>query len=188
MKSYKKNFNPMKYLKSTLFFLPVIIFLFISITFYFALKFNNSNEIPSNLIKKIAPKIELTTLGGKAVPSSLDLITPEIKFVNFWASWCTPCRAEHPMLKKLAELNYSVIGINYKDDPEKALSFLDNLGDPYTKVGADLSGRNGLEWGLYGVPETFAIDQNGKILFRHAGPITSTIFENKFKSIMNRNP
>ena len=169
----------MKYLKRTLFFLPVIIFLFVILTFYFALKFNNSDEIPSNLIKKIAPKIELTPLSDKALPSSLDLIAPEIKFVNFWASWCAPCRAEHPMLKKIAELNFSVIGVNYKDDPEKALAFLDELGDPYTKVGADLSGRNGLNWGLYGVPETFIIDESGKILLRHAGPITTTIFENK---------
>ena len=178
----------MKYLKRTLFFLPVIIFLFVILTFYFALKFNNSDEIPSNLIKKIAPKIELTPLDNKVVPSSLDLIAPEIKFVNFWASWCAPCRAEHPMLKKIAELNYSVIGVNYKDDPEKALAFLDELGDPYTKVGADLSGRNGLNWGLYGVPETFIIDESGKILLRHAGPITATIFENKLKPKLNQKP
>ena len=178
----------MKYLKRTLFFLPVIIFLFVILTFYFALKFNNSDEIPSNLIKKIAPKIELTPLDDKALPSSLDLIAPEIKFVNFWASWCAPCRAEHPMLKKIAELNFSVIGVNYKDDPEKALAFLDELGDPYTKVGADLSGRNGLNWGLYGVPETFIIDESGKILLRHAGPITTTIFENKLKPKLNQKP
>jgi len=178
----------MKYLKRTLFFLPVIIFLFVILTFYFALKFNNSDEIPSNLIKKIAPKIELTPLSDKALPSSLDLIAPEIKFVNFWASWCAPCRAEHPMLKKIAELNFSVIGVNYKDDPEKALAFLDELGDPYTKVGADLSGRNGLNWGLYGVPETFIIDESGKILLRHAGPITTTIFENKLKPKLNQKP
>ena len=177
----------MKYLKRTLFFLPVIIFLFVTITFYFALKFNNSDEIPSNLIKKFAPKIELTPLGKKPLPSSLDLITPKIKFVNFWASWCAPCRAEHPMLQKLADLNYSVIGINYKDTSDKALTFLEELGDPYAKVGADLSGRNGLDWGLYGVPETFIIDQSGKILYRHAGPITATIFENQFKSILSQN-
>ena len=175
----------MKYLKSTLFFLPLIIFLFVSITFYFALKFNNSDEIPSNLIKKFAPKIELTPLGKKPLPSSLDLTSPEIKLVNFWASWCAPCRAEHPILKKIAELNIPVIGINYKDTPETALAFLEELGDPYVKVGADLSGRNGLEWGLYGVPETFVVDKTGKIIFRHAGPITATIFEKKFLSLLN---
>lgn len=178
----------MNQLKSTLFFLPLIIFLFVSITFYFALRFNNSEEIPSNLIKKFAPKIELTPLGNKLLPSSSDFTTPEIKLVNFWASWCAPCRAEHPILKKIAKLNIPVIGINYKDNPQTALAFLEELGDPYVKVGADLSGRNGLEWGLYGVPETFVVDKNGKIIFRHAGPITATVFENKFMYLFNQTP
>ena len=178
----------MKYLKTSLFFLPVIIFLFISLTFYFALKYNNSDELPSNLIHKIAPKIELTPLGKKEIPLDEDLLSKEIKFVNFWASWCTPCRTEHPTLKKIAELNFSVIGINYKDDPQNAVEFLEELGDPYSKVGADLSGRNGLDWGLYGVPETFVINESGKIVLRHAGPITSTIFENKFVPLLNPKP
>lgn len=177
----------MKYLKNSVFFLPAIVFLSISLTFYLALKYNNLDELPSNLIEKLAPKFELERLGNKNLPTDMDLQTAEIKFVNFWASWCTPCRAEHPILNKIAKSNYSIIGVNYKDDPENALKFLNSLGDPYSKVGRDASGRNGLEWGLYGVPETFAIDKNGKILFRHAGPITATIFEKKFKPLFNEN-
>ena len=161
----------MKYLKRTLFFLPVIIFLFVTLTFYFALKFNNSDEIPSNLIKKIAPKIELTPLDDKALPSSLDLIAPEIKFVNFWASWCAPCRAEHPMLKKIAELNFSVIGVNYKDDPEKALAFLDELGDPYDYLAKDSSGKQSVNFGIYGIPESILIDNKFNILKKIIGPL-----------------
>ena len=115
-------------------------------------------------------------------------MSPKIKLVNFWASWCTPCRVEHPILKKISNLNYSIIGVNYKDNPKQALEFLNTFGDPYSKIGADFSGRNGLEWGLYGVPETFVIDQNGKIVLRHAGPITSTIFNKKFKPLLNAKP
>ena len=178
----------MKYLKKSLFFFPVIIFLSISVTFYFALKYNNLNELPSNLVHKKAPKLELEPLGKKKLPLKSDLISPQIKLVNFWASWCAPCRVEHPILEKIAKLNFSIIGVNYKDDSSKAMDFLDNLGDPYTKIGSDPSGRNGLEWGLYGVPETFLVDENGKIILRHAGPITESIFKEKFKPVLDYKP
>ena len=92
------------------------------------------------------------------------------------------------MLKQISKLGYQIIGINYKDDPKKALEFLETLGDPYSKVGSDLSGRAGIEWGLYGVPETFVLDENGKILLRHAGPITSTNFNNKFQPLLTAKP
>ena len=176
----------MKYVKNSLFFVPVILFLFVSVTFYFALKYNLVDELPSNLVNKVAPTLALSQLGQKVMPTDKDLLSPQIKFVNFWASWCAPCRVEHPILEKIAKLNHTVIGINYKDEPEKALEFLENLGDPYSKIGADLSGRNGLEWGLYGVPETFIVGADGKIIMRHAGPITSSIFKNKFKPLLQK--
>jgi cytochrome c biogenesis protein CcmG/thiol:disulfide interchange protein DsbE len=178
----------MKYIKNSLFFIPIIAFLFISGTFYLALKFNSLDELPSALIKKSAPKIKLIQLGDKELPLSSDFKAPEIKFVNFWASWCAPCRAEHPMLQQITKLGYPIIGINYKDDPQKALEFLETLGDPYAKVGSDLSGRAGIEWGLYGVPETFVIDKNGKIILRHAGPITSTNFNKKIQPLLTKEP
>ena len=178
----------MKYIKRGLFFFPVLIFVFIATIFYSALKYGTIDELPSNLLQKTAPKLKLDTLGKKDYPTNSDLTSPEIKFVNFWASWCAPCRAEHPLLKQIAELNYPIIGINYKDDPQNALKFLEELGDPFKKVGADPSGRNGLEWGLYGVPETFILNQRGEIILRHAGPITSTIFKNKFKPVLNKSP
>ena len=178
----------MKYIKNSLLFIPIIAFIFISGTFYLALKFNSLYELPSALIKKSAPKSKLTPLGEKELPSNSDFDEPEIKLVNFWASWCAPCRAEHPMLEQIAKLGYPIIGINYKDEPKKALEFLKTLGDPYAKVGSDLSGRAGIEWGLYGVPETFVIDKNGKIILRHAGPITSTSFNKKFQPLLIEKP
>ena len=175
----------MKFFRSSLVFFPALIFILVSLTFYFALKFNNLEELPSNLLHKAVPRLDLEPLGTKSLPTNTDLTTPQVKFVNFWASWCAPCRVEHPMLKKIANLNYPIIGISYKDNPEDALEFLSNLGDPFVKVGADISGRNGLEWGLYGVPETFIIDQNGKIVLRQAGPITKTVFEKKIKPLLD---
>jgi cytochrome c biogenesis protein CcmG/thiol:disulfide interchange protein DsbE len=178
----------MKYIKKALLFIPIIAFVFISVAFYLALKSNSLDELPSALIKKSAPKIELMQLGDKELPLNEDFGSPEIKFVNFWASWCAPCRAEHPMLEQISKLGYPIIGINYKDEPQNALQFLEALGDPYSKVGSDLSGRAGIEWGLYGVPETFVIDKNGQIIFRHAGPITSTNFNKKFLPLLTKKP
>jgi len=110
--------------------------------------------------------------------SQADLDQPEIKVVNFWASWCAPCRVEHPNIQALADLGIPVYGVNYKDKPNQALSFLESLSNPYKKIGTD-EGRTGLDWGLYGVPETFIIDANGKVLMRHAGPVTKEILDTK---------
>lgn len=178
----------MKYLRTILSFIPVIAFIFISGAFYLTLQSNNLDELPSALLKKSAPKVKLVQLGEKKLPLTTDFESPEIKFVNFWASWCTPCRAEHPMLEQISKLGYPIIGINYKDEPQNALKFLKTLGDPYSKVGSDLSGRAGIDWGLYGVPETFVLDATGKIILRHAGPITSTLFNKKFLPLLTNKP
>ena len=100
-----------------------------------------------------------------------------VKLVNFWASWCEPCRAEHPILEALQKEGVVIYGVNYKDTPENALAFLAELGNPFEKIGADTTGRMGLNWGLYGVPETYLINGDGQILLRHAGPITERVIE-----------
>jgi cytochrome c biogenesis protein CcmG/thiol:disulfide interchange protein DsbE len=97
--------------------------------------------------------------------------------VNFWASWCAPCRAEHPILVDLAAEGIPVHGVNVRDDPAKALAFLAELGNPYATVGADRTGRAALAWGTYGVPETFVLDGAGRVVLRYAGPITREILE-----------
>lgn len=152
---------------------PPGLFLALAFVAGWALQRDNPNELPSMLAAKPAPELALTPLrAGEDPPVRADLTGPGIKIVNFWASWCGPCRAEHPRLMELADAGTTVIGINYKDDPRNALGFLEELGDPYKLVGADDTGRNGIEWGLYGVPETFVIDANGTVLLRHPGPLT----------------
>ena len=95
----------------------------------------------------------------------------------YWASWCAPCRVEHPHLETLADEGIPIYGVNYKDEPGKALGFLEELGDPYAAIGADASGRMALDWGVYGVPETYVIDAEGTIVTRFAGPITERVLE-----------
>jgi cytochrome c biogenesis protein CcmG/thiol:disulfide interchange protein DsbE len=160
------------------------LFFGLSVTLYLGLKRDNPNELPSTFIGKQAPEFKLSKLQEKEKPTQKDLNTKKIKLVNFWASWCAPCRVEHKYLHLIQESGHIVLGVNYKDKPQKAINFLDELGDPYSKVGADLSGRTAINWGLYGVPETFIIDENGIILFRNAGPITSNIYINKILPLL----
>jgi cytochrome c biogenesis protein CcmG/thiol:disulfide interchange protein DsbE len=101
----------------------------------------------------------------------------EVKLVNYWASWCAPCRVEHPNLDLLREEGVTIYGVNYKDDPEKAIGFLEELGNPYAALGADPEGRMALDWGVYGVPETYVVDGEGVILLRVAGPVTQRVMD-----------
>ena len=118
---------------------------------------------------------------GNPAFTTADLADGDVVLVNFWASWCAPCRAEHPQLVQMAEEGIEIFGINYKDEPDKARRFLEELGDPYARLAADETGRTGLDWGLYGVPETFVIDGNGTVVKRFAGPITAGVLESIIK-------
>nr|WP_118132783.1 DsbE family thiol:disulfide interchange protein [Oceanicella sp. SM1341] len=155
---------------------------------YWALSRQNPDELPSALAERAAPELSLQPLvDGREVPGAADLTAPGVKLVNFWASWCAPCRAEHPMLMEIAQSGVPILGVNYKDKPDAARGFLDELGDPFSKIGADASGRNGINWGLYGVPETFVIDGEGKVLLRHPGPITRSILETRILPLLEAN-
>ena len=125
----------------------------------------------------IAPDLFVEPLADMAEIRHEDLTTGGVKLVNFWASWCAPCRAEHPQLETLAKDGVTIYGVNYKDEDMKALRFLDELGNPYAALMADKKGRTGLDWGLYGVPETFVIDKDGVIIKRFAGPITESVLD-----------
>jgi len=160
--------------------LPLAIFLALAAIFTIQLlSGRDESVIPSALIGKPAPAITLPPLeglmnNGKPM-SGLDpaAFAGQVTLVNVWASWCVPCRVEHPLLMQLArDERVRLVGINYKDSPENARRFLGDLGNPFSAVGADDTGRVAIEWGVYGVPETFLVGRDGKILYKHVGPFT----------------
>lgn len=151
-------------------------------TFLLSLGREDKDVLPSVLIDKPAPEFALGPLkDGAPGFSTADLKAPGVKLVNIWASWCGPCRIEHPYIEALAREGIVVHGINYKDSPDNAERFLAELGDPYTLIGTDESGRVGIEWGVYGVPETFVIDGKGHIVYKHVGPIQGPDIEKRIR-------
>ncbi len=142
-------------------------------------------RLPSALVGKPVPQFSLPPLEGRggAGLSAADLASGPV-LVNVFASWCVPCRVEHPQLMRLAAQGVTVHGINYKDEPKAALAFLRDLGDPYALVGADRDGRAGIEWGVYGVPETYVIDRDGRITYRHVGPLMAHDLEQKLLPLL----
>lgn len=161
--------------------LPLLIFLALAGIFYKQLAAGGaSRDLPSALIGREAPKTELEPLtglkeNGVQVPAfSHQLYAGKVSLVNVWASWCAPCRQEHPLLVELGKNDQvQIIGLNYKDKNENALRFLGQLGNPYDAVGVDNKGRAAIEWGVYGVPETFIVGPKGLIIHKHVGPLTT---------------
>lgn len=170
--------------------LPVIAFGALAILFYTQLfSGRDPATIPSALIGKPAPDLTLPPLDaltrdGAQIPgfSRADLAAGEVTVVNMWASWCAPCRVEHPVLMSLSGEGVRMFGLNYKDNPENARRFLGGLGNPFEKVGVDAAGRAAIEWGVYGVPETFVVDGKGRVAFKHVGPITDQAGLTRLKS------
>ena len=139
------------------------------------------DKIPSALIDKSIPQFDLQPIPGwdKGLAST-DIEQGGVSLVNVFASWCGPCRVEHPLLMDLAAQDLLPIwGLNYKDQPKDATSWLQQLGDPFTQIGSDLSGRVGIDWGVYGVPETFVIDRQGRIVYKHIGVLTRRDWDEK---------
>ncbi len=166
-------------------FAPLLIFGVMAVVFFFALQNSEPNKLPSVLIGKPVPSFNLAAVeglvvDGKPVPgfSDADLKKGEVSIVNVWASWCVPCRQEHPHLTTLVEKSKApMYGLNYKDNPENSRRFLGQLGSSYAKVGADTNGRAAIHWGVYGVPETFIVDGKGRIAYKHVGPVTPEIVD-----------
>lgn len=166
---------------------PLAVFATLAIIFAFALRSGDPSKLPSALIGKPVPAIQLAgvegltdgarPLGGLA---SADLAAGGVSVVNFWASWCLPCVQEHPQLVALKErTGVRLYGINYKDQAGAARRFLGRYGNPFLAVGVDGDGRAAIEWGVYGMPETFVVDGKGRIAYKHVGPITAEALETR---------
>lgn len=158
-------------------FIPLAIFLALASVFFFRIGGDHS-VVPSALIGKPAPRLALPALDGANV-AALDpaAFKGNVTIVNVWASWCAPCRAEHAFLVRLAkDTRIRVTGINYKDQSANAVRFLVQLGNPFAAIGADTAGRAAIEWGVYGVPETFLVGRDGTIRYKQVGPITAENF------------
>jgi cytochrome c biogenesis protein CcmG/thiol:disulfide interchange protein DsbE len=155
--------------------LPLVLFLGLAALFLTQLLSGRDvAEIPSALIGQPAPHTSLPPLDGVSLPGieSRDF-AGKVTLVNVWASWCAPCRDEHPLLLALSQdKRFAIAGLNYKDASENARRFLGSLGNPYSVIGVDAAGRAAIDWGVYGVPETFLVGKNGKIAFKHVGPLS----------------
>ena len=160
--------------------LPVAMFFGLAIMFAFALFSGDPSKLPSALIGRPAPAVDFAALqglqrNGQPVPgiAAKDLANGKVHLVNFWASWCVPCVQEHPMLIELAKrTGISILGVNYKDATGDARRFIGRHGNPYSAVGVDPNGRGAIEWGVYGMPESFLVGGDGRILYKHVGPIS----------------
>lgn len=159
---------------------PLAVFAALAVVFFVSLESGRDPaRIPSPLIDKPAPDVDLPELKDvfldrRQVPGlkRADLLG-SVTLVNVWASWCIPCREEHPILEQLAtDTRFRLVGINFKDQPDAARRFLNQYGNPFKNIGVDASGRTGIEWGAYGVPETFLVDRNGTIRFKFVGPLS----------------
>lgn len=167
--------------------LPLAVFAALAALFFFGLQTGDPSKLPSALLGKPAPEFSLPPLeglkeDGKQVPgfSRADLARGKVSVMNVWASWCVPCRAEHPLLIQIAKRSGAPLyGLNYKDPTDAARRFLGHYGNPYTAVGVDSTGRTAIEWGVYGVPETFIVSKDGRILYKHVGPIDAEAVEKK---------
>jgi cytochrome c biogenesis protein CcmG/thiol:disulfide interchange protein DsbE len=146
---------------------------------------DDPDALPSARKGQPAPAVVLQPMQGKTLFDDAALRDGQIKLVNYWASWCAPCRVEHPNLEALAAEGIPIYGINYKDKAANALRFLEELGDPYTAIGADENGRMALDWGVYGVPETYVIDGDGTILLRFAGPVTQRVISETIRPLLD---
>jgi len=182
----------------SVYIVPLLVFIVVVALCLFGLGFfsstpggRNPNELPSVLIGKPVPTFSLEpleglTVGGKPIPglNSEELKGDGVTVINIWASWCVPCRQEHPILMKMAEMNgFRLVGINYKDDPGNARAFLGGLGNPFSAVGTDIKGRTGIDFGVYGVPETFIIGPDATIRHKHIGPLLPGNIESFLKKI-----
>ncbi len=173
--------------------LPLIAFAALAALFFTRLGAGDPNRLPSALIGRAAPKTDLPPLEGLTrnsapVPGlSNESFAGKVTLVNVWASWCVPCHDEAPLLAEMAkDTRFQIVGINYKDTADNARRFLNRYGNPFTATGVDGNGRTSIEWGVYGVPETFLVGRDGRIAYKLVGPITAGNLEQVLKPEMEK--
>ena len=166
----------------------VPLFLFVLLVALFAVGLGlNPREVPSPLIGKPVPEFDLSPVKGRTAGLSSRDLRGEVTLVNVFASWCVPCRDEHGLLMDLHKRRVVTIhGLNYKDQPDDVAQWLAELGDPFTRTGADINGRVSIDWGVYGVPETFLIDAHGRIVYKHIGPLTPRVISDKLVPMIQK--
>ncbi len=173
--------------RQLIYLVPAVIFGVIAGNFLWGLiSERDPRELPSVMIDKPVPVFELGPIEGMEGPGlkTADLTGGQVTLVNFFASWCVPCRVEHPFLLELGEReDIRLVGINYKNEPEEARAWLAQLGNPYARIGADRSGRVGIDWGVYGLPETFVIDRRGRIRGRHPGVLDPDVLNQMLREL-----
>lgn len=168
------------------FFWPLIIFVALAVVLGVGLTLD-PRELPSPLIDRAVPQFRLPAVQGRTPGLSSEDLRGEVSVVNVFASWCTACRDEHPLWMEIARnRTFPIHGLNYKDQPADASRWLDQLGDPYTRTGADIDGRVGIDWGVYGVPETFVVDKRGIIRHKVIGAITRKKVDEELLPLLRR--
>lgn len=151
---------------------PLVVFVVLSLFLWKGLQLN-PNDVPSPLVNKPAPQFDLPLLSDPAAHIKRDEMLGQVWLLNVWASWCVSCRQEHPVLMRLARQNIvPIYGLNYKDEREAGINWLNDFGNPYVASGFDANGRVGVDYGVYGVPETYVIDKQGVIRYKHTGPVS----------------
>lgn len=170
--------------KRFLLFMPIVVFVGIAISFAWGLT-RDPKILPSTLIGKSVPQFNLPPVKGRSLGQSTADLRGEVSLVNVFASWCVECRLEHPLIMQMKSQGVVTIhGLNYKDRPDDAERWLNALGNPYTRTGADINGRAGIEWSVYGVPETFVVSKEGRIAYKHIGPLSAEVLEKKIISLI----
>lgn len=167
--------------------LPPVLFAGLAAMFLWGMdRGDDANQLPSTLIGKEPPALPETTLPGLRAVTADDLKSGRATVVNFWASWCPPCREEHPTLTALAAEGIPVLGVNLKDTERNAAAFLNGHGNPFAAISTDPQGRAAIDWGVTAPPETFIIDAEGKVLYRYAGPLVGEAYSGTFRPLLDR--